>query len=172
MLAADSIPTPSKEEDHVAVSRREFLKTGTMVSLSAVIPLNSVVSVFGQASGSEQMGLFKVPAESQADERLTEENFSRYLNSRFRVYTSPLTAINLELINVKHLDSTSTKHAAKTAKLDSFSVLFRGPRTTALESRTYRINHDQMGTFEVFISPVNDRKKERLYEAVFNRLRS
>ena len=156
----------------MAVSRRKFLKAGTMVSLSAVIPLKSVVSVFGQQSGTDQQGLFKVPDEIQADERLTEETFSRYLNSTFRINTSPLTEINLELINVKHWDSTSSEHAANAAKLDSFSVLFRGPRRTALESKTYRISHDQMGTFDLFISPVNDRKKERLYQAVFNRFRS
>ena len=154
------------------VSRRRFLKVGTMVSLSAVVPLKSVLTVFGQQAGTEQQGLFKVPDEIQVDERLTEETFSRYLNSQFRLYTSPLTAINLELINVKHWDSTSTEHAAKAAKLDSFSVLFRGPRRTALESKTYRITHDQMGTFDLFISPVNDRKNERLYQAVFNRFRS
>lgn len=156
----------------MAVSRRKFLKAGTMVSLSAVIPLKSVVSVFGQQAGAEPDGLFKVPAESQADERLTEENFSRYLYSKFLIYTSPLTAISLQLIDVKRRDPTSTTHEAKAPKLDSFSVLFRGPRRTALESRTYRITHDQMGTFDLFISPVNDRKKERLYEAVFNRFQS
>jgi hypothetical protein len=156
----------------VAVSRRKFLKAGTMVSLSAVIPLKSVVSVFGPQAGTDQEGLFKVPAESQADERLTEETFSRYLNTKFFIYTSPLTAISLELIQVKTWDPTSTEKAAKAATLDSFSVLFRGPRKTALESRTYRITHDQMGTFDLFISPVNDRKKERLYQAVFNRFQS
>jgi len=143
-----------------------------MVSLSAVIPLNNVLRVFGQQAGTEQMGLFKVPEGSQLDDRLTEENFSRYVYTKFRIYTSPLTAINLELINVKRWDPTSTEHAARAAKLDSFSVLFRGPRRTALESRTYRITHDQMGTFDLFISPVNDRKKQRLYQAVFNRFRS
>jgi len=172
MLATQVNSNAGKEEDHVAVSRRKFLRAGTMVSLSAIIPLKSVISVFAQQSGTDGQGPFKVPAESQADDRLTEENFSRYLYSKFLIYTSPLTAISLELINVKHWDSTSTKHATEAAKLDSFSVLFRGPRKTALESRTYRITHDQMGTFDIFISPVNDPKKERLYQAVFNRLRS
>ena len=41
----------------MAVSRREFLKTGTMISVSAIIPLESVVSVFGQQAGSNQDGL-------------------------------------------------------------------------------------------------------------------
>ena len=172
MLAARVNSNAGKEEDQVAVSRRSFLKAGTMVSLAAVIPLNCIVNVFGQQAGPAQEGLFKIPAESQADERLTEETFSRYLNTKFLIYTSPLTAIGLELIEVKQWDATSTKKAETAAKLDSFSVLFRGPRKTALESRTYRISHDQIGTFDLFISPVNDRKKERLYQAVFNRFRS
>jgi hypothetical protein len=172
MLAAQVNSNAGKEEDHVAVSRRRFLKAGTMVSLSAVIPLKSVISVLGQQAGADRQGFFKVPDESQADERLTEETFSRYLNTKFLFYTSPLTAIGLELIQVKQWDPTSTEKSANAAKLDSFSVLFRGPRKTALESRTYRITHDQMGTFDLFISPVNDPKKVRLYQAVFNRLRS
>ena len=154
----------------MAVSRRKFLKAGTIVSVSAIIPLESVVSVFGQQAGPNEDGLFKVPIESGNDERLTEENFSRYLYSTFRIYTSPLTGISLQLVNVRRSEIASEKHA-RSAKVDSFSVLFRGPQKSALESRTYRITHDQMGTFDLFISAVNDDKKERLYEAVFNRFR-
>jgi hypothetical protein len=160
--------TPFKEEDHVAVSRRQFLKAGTMISVSAIIPLENVVNVFGQQAGSNQDGLFKIPIESRIDERLTEDAFSRHLYSTFRIYTSLLTAIDLQLVNVKRRETTSAKHA-RPAKVDSFSVLFRGPQKSALESRIYRITHDQMGTFDLFISAVNDSKNERLYEAVFNR---
>lgn len=143
-----------------------------MVSLSAVIPLQGVVSVLGKQVGSGQEGLFKIPADIQVDERLTQENFSKYLYSTFRIHTSPLTAINLQLIDVKQSDPASTKRTKMAAKLDSFSVLFRGPRNISLESMTYRITHDQMGTFDLFISPVNDRKTQRVYQAVFNRFRS
>ena len=154
----------------MAVSRRKFLKAGTIVSVAAIIPLESVVSVFGQQAGSNQDGFFKVPIESEIDERLTEEAFSRQLYSTFRIYTTLLTAIDLQLVNVKRREITSAKHA-ESAKVDSFSVLFRGPQKSAVESRTYRITHDQMGTFDLFISAVNDGEKEKLYAAVFNRFR-
>jgi hypothetical protein len=140
-----------------------------MISVSAIIPLETVTSVFGQHSGANQDGLFKVPIESRIDEQLTEDTFSRHLYSTFRIYTTPLTSIDLELVNVQRREITSAKHA-RSAKVDAFSVLFRGPQKFVLESRTYRITHDQMGTFDLFISSVNDGKKERLYEAVFNRL--
>lgn len=156
----------------MALSRRRFLRAGTMVSLSAVIPLKGVVSVLAQETGANPEVLFQIPAESIPDDRLTEEAFSRHVYSKFRVYTSLLTAIELDLIDVKRGDTPSAKQAPRPAKLlDSFSVIFRGPRNAALESKTYRITHDQMGTFDLFISPINDRKKERLYQAVFNRFR-
>jgi len=132
-----------------------------------VIP---VKSIFGQIEAG-QRELFKVPPESDADQlsSLTEETFSLYVNTRFRIYTSPLTAINLELIKVKRWERPSQQQSASAPQLDCFSVVFRGPRKIALESGTYKVEHYQMGSFDLFISPVNDRKKRR-YQAVFNRL--
>jgi hypothetical protein len=161
----------------VGVSRRRFLKTGTMVSLSAAVTMNSVVSAFArQSGGPDREGLFNVPDGNDADGRLTEEVFSRYVNTQFLIYTSPLTAINLELVKVKRWETKAARAASevgvKSPELDCFSVLFRGPLRIALESKIYKITHDQMGTFDLFISPVNESKKERLYQAVFNRLRS
>lgn len=153
----------------MTVSRRKFLKTGTMVGLAAVIPMKSA---FAQTEAGKQE-LFKVPAESQADlldRFLNEETFSLYVNTRFRVHTSPFTAINLELINVKRWEQSSKAPSAGSAKLDCFSVVFRGPRNVVLESRTYRVDHDQMGSFDLFIAPVDDHKKLRRYQAVFNRV--
>jgi len=160
----------------VAISRRKFLKAGTMVSLSAVISTNSVIDALGQETEPAQKGLFKIPEGNDTDERLTEETFARYVNTQFLIYTSPFTAIKLELIKVSRWEPNSTKAAAKltvkTPDIDSFSILFRGPRKTELGSKIYKITHDQMGTFDLFISPVGDRKNERLYQAVFNRFRS
>jgi hypothetical protein len=153
----------------MTVSRRKFLKAGTMLSLSAVIPLKSA---FAQQQSAERNELFKVPDDLQADQfdRFTEESFSRYLNTQFRVYTSPLTAVSFELIKVKRWERSPDEKSAHNTKLDCFSVVFRGPRNVALESGTYKVEHDQMGTFELFISPVDERKKQRRYQAVFNHL--
>lgn len=155
-------------------SRREFLRVGTRASLFAVISVKSVVSVFGQQAESERRDLFRIPIESQTDplNALTEETLLGYLNTRFRVHTSSGTAINLVLIKVTGWQPTPAARAINAADLECFSALFRGPRLRAIESGTYKITHDQLGEFEFFITPVNDHKKEQLYEAVFNRLRS
>jgi len=151
----------------VTVSRRQFLSTGTLVSLSAVIPRHGIISVFAQQPDAGQHGHFKVPPGIQPDERLTEENFSRYLYSEFRFSTAPFTAVSFRLVNVKRWAPDTPQ--PQTTRLDSFSVFFKGPKKTALESKTYRVTHDWMGTFDLFISPVNDRKTQRVYQAVFNR---
>lgn len=142
-----------------------------MAGLSATTMLKGAARVFGQQTDGAQPGLFKPPVESQTElTHLTEANFSLYLHTKFRISTSPLTAINLELIKVTRREASSSLKSAKTPKLDCFSVIFRGPNNIALESRTYRVVHDQMGAFDLFIAPVDDRKKQRRYQAVFNRV--
>lgn len=156
----------------MTVSRRKFVKAGAMMSLSAVTALRGATNVFGQQTDISTPGLFKIPDESQTEIiSLSEETFSRYVGTSFRIYTSPLTAINLELIKVSRRDSTSPEKSAKTPEVDCFSVVFRGPRKLALESRTYRVEHGQMGVFDLFIAPVDDHKKQRRYQAVFNRVK-
>lgn len=142
-----------------------------MLSLSAVIPVQSVVSVLAMQDGTDR-GAFKIPAEALSDERLTQENFAKYLYSTFRIETSPFTSIVLQLIDVKDGNSASTKQAGKKTERESFSVIFLGPRRVSLESKTYTFTHDQMGTFDLFITPVDSRKKQRTYQAVFSRFRS
>jgi hypothetical protein len=133
--------------------------------------MQGIISVFAQEPDTVQHRQFKVPPEIVPDERLTEENFSKYLYSEFRFSTSPFTAVSLQLVNVKRWEAQDTPQAQK-IPLDSFSVLFKCPPKTALESKIYQVTHDGMGTFELFISPVNDRKTQRIYQAVFNRFRS
>ena len=155
------------------VARRDFLRAGTMLSLSAVIPMQGVVSVLAMQDATDR-GAFKIPVEALPDERLTQENFGRHLYSTFRIVTSPFTSIDLQLIDVKdgNSASASAKQAGKKAERESFSVIFLGPRRVSLESKTYTFTHDQMGTFDLFISPVDDTKKQRTYQAVFSRFRS
>jgi uncharacterized protein DUF6916 len=155
-------------------SRREFLRVGTVAGLFAAISLKSVVSVLGQQAGSERTALFTIPVESQGDplDSLTEEVLSGHLNTMFQVHTSSGRAITLKLIKVTGWQPASAATAANSPALECFSALFRGPRSRALESGRYLITHDQLGIFELFITPVNDHSKDRFYEAVFNRLRS
>ena len=160
----------------MTVSRRKFVKAGAMMGLSAAAALKGATTVFGQQADGAQSGLFRIPDDSQAEMiyRLSEDTFSRYIGTTFRIRTSPFTAINLELIKVTRRESSApdSEKPAKVPEVDCFSVMFRGPRKLPLESRTYRFEHDQMGAFDLFIVPVDDHKKQRHYQAVFNRVKN
>jgi hypothetical protein len=164
-------PILSKEprRKDMTVSRRKFVKATAMMGISAVTVLKGAGRVLGQQKSYEREELFRVPDESQPDFRLTEETFSQYINTKFRIYTAHLGAVDLELISVRRRAQSSSVKSS-TAPTNCFSVVFRGPRRWALESKTYRVEHDQMGVFDLFIAPVNDHKKQRHYEAVFNLL--
>ena len=159
----------------MVVSRRSFIKAGTLSGVSAIISFESVVTALGQESSARQEDLFRIPDGIRSDEQLSEETFLRYIDTQFLVYTSPFTAVKLRLVGVNRWEPSSATaldgRKTNSPERDSFSVMFRGPIKSLLESRTYRITHDQMGTFDLFISPVNDRKKDRIYQAVFNRIK-
>jgi hypothetical protein len=53
---------------------------------------------------------------------------------------------------------------------ESFSLLFRGRRTTGVDGGIYRLEHPRMGSFELFLSPVGRGVKGLNLEAVINRI--
>lgn len=155
----------------MSLSRRRFVRSAVLTGISTVTAAKGVRDVFGKHGSAEPKALFGATVGSQTGTRLNEATFSQHLNTTFRISKSPLKAVNMELIRVSRRTPPSSLKAAKTPVLDCYSVVFRGPRRTALESGTYPLEHDQMGAFELFISPVSDHTKQRRYEAVFNHLK-
>lgn len=53
---------------------------------------------------------------------------------------------------------------------EKFSLIFSGPKTPLLAQRIYRLEHLQIGRFEIFLVPIVTRADDRQhYQAVFNR---
>ncbi len=48
-----------------------------------------------------------------------------------------------------------------------FSVVFRGPLSPILPQATYRLEHDGLGTLDLFIVPLGPERDAMRYEAVF-----
>ena len=93
---------------------------------------------------------------------LTEAEFSKHVNTKFRVASDD--PVELELTEVKGY--LSQAHEAD--GMERFSRFFRGPADRYLEQKTYSIEHEQIGAFELFLVPVSGDVKEFRYEAVFN----
>ena len=93
---------------------------------------------------------------------LTEKEFSKHVNTKFRVAVEP--PVELELIEVKGYLSKPDEESG----MERFSAFFNGPSERFLAQQTYSFEHDQMGAFVLFLVPVKQDQNGFRYEAVFN----
>lgn len=95
---------------------------------------------------------------------LTEKEFSQHLNTKFQVQLDDQPEVELELTRVKQYFPLESEQAG----MERFSVFFTGPPNNYLPQRAYRLKHDQMGEFEIFLVPITSDANGFYYEAVFN----
>jgi len=95
------------------------------------------------------------------DNALTADEFASQVNSRFRLIAGPESAMDVELIEFTA--------GSKSAHQEAFSIVFRAPVEAPLEQRIYRLEHESMGAFELFLVPIGKSPEGVSYEAVFNR---
>jgi hypothetical protein len=96
----------------------------------------------------------------------TETEFSKHVNTKFRVALEE--PIELELTEVKGYLSPAQEQTG----MERFSAFFLGPADRYLTQKVYSLDHEQMGTFELFLVPVSRDKAGYRYEAVFNYFKS
>jgi hypothetical protein len=97
-------------------------------------------------------------------EKLTEEVFARQLNSKFRVRADTPRPVELELVEVQSWRSAPSEQGG----MERFSLFFTGPADILLPQRSYTLEHEQLGTLDIFLVPVVNQEKGLRYEAVFN----
>jgi Domain of unknown function (DUF6916) len=92
-------------------------------------------------------------------ENFTVGTFSGYLGNSFRVHHDESSTLNLELVSATELNEGSER---------PFSIVFRGPRDALLPQRIYRMEHEEIGAFDIFLVPIGPDEEGLLYEAIFN----
>jgi hypothetical protein len=90
---------------------------------------------------------------------LNSKRFADYLHTRFAVEDA-----SLELLEVKEGNYSP--------ELEHFAILFRGPLAPFLPQRTYRVEHEKLGSLDIFLVPLGPDEEGMQYEAVFNRIRA
>ena len=95
---------------------------------------------------------------------LTKAEFSRHLNTTFHLMLEPERQVDLELTEVKGYLGGPRDQTG----MERFSLFFAGPGDVKLEQSTYRLQHDGMGEFEIFLVPIGRSEHGFRYEAVFN----
>ena len=146
------------------MTRGDFLKTAVAGVGAAV----SGMAAFGSdaVQPTDRLGNLDHLSPAERNRRLAElldkNAFSKHLNSTFRVSakTSP-TVLDMKLTEVCEGRSSEV--------CEQFSVIFSGPQEPLLEQSTYCVEHSAMGSFDLFIVPIQSDESGSVYEAVFNR---
>ncbi len=92
-------------------------------------------------------------------ESFTVQTFSRHLGSTFRIHPDASSSLGFELISATRLGEGSAGRP--------FSIVFRGPGDVLLPQRIYRMEHEEIGVFDLFLVPIGPDEEGLRYEAVF-----
>ncbi|MEP6848645.1 MAG: hypothetical protein ABI999_07300 [Acidobacteriota bacterium] len=94
----------------------------------------------------------------------TKDQFFSELNSQFRARLGDGPAFDLTLVD-SHVQLS-------TASQECFTLLFRAPLDSEPVQSIYRLDHENLGTMEIFLVPVKKDDEGLYYEAVFNKMLS
>jgi uncharacterized protein DUF6916 len=100
-------------------------------------------------------------------EELTFAKFSDLLNATFRVHLDQSNVVQFKLVAAT---PQKPRAAGAGSEPESFSLVFTGPADRLLPQQIYPFEHDQIGSFDLFIVPIGKDVKGFRYEAVFNRV--
>ena len=93
----------------------------------------------------------------------TASYFERHLGLRFRLHADDV--VDVELLEVDEV-GVGSGAPPQTARAP-FSIVFLGPRDPILPQRIYRLEHDELGTLDLFLVPIGRDDAGVRYEAVF-----
>jgi hypothetical protein len=95
--------------------------------------------------------------------QLNAKIFAAQLHTKFKVQDGGGPFLEVELVEV--LEPQSPPH------VELFILHFRGPRAPCLDQRIHHFEHEVLGVFDVFLTPIAADEKSTDYEIIFHRLR-
>lgn len=98
--------------------------------------------------------------------QLTENEFSKHVNTKFNVNAEAPQPIELELVEVKSYENKDK--SGEQSGMERFSVYFKGPSNPFLQQATYSLLHERLGEVVLFLVPIAQDENGFRYEAVFN----
>jgi len=95
--------------------------------------------------------------------KLVQPMFDPLVGTEFRIATGGLQAVPVELVGSTALTPAATRDDLP-IRTDPFSLVFKGSHDLDLEQRIYELEHEDLGSLELFLVPVGFGE----YEAVIN----
>jgi hypothetical protein len=98
---------------------------------------------------------------------LTAASFAEHLATVFRLHAGG-ESLPLELVEVQRASHAGNPAAVGPAgRREPFNLVFRGPRSPWAPQGIHRLEHDQLGTLDLFLVPLGPDAVGMRYEAVF-----
>lgn len=91
---------------------------------------------------------------------LEKATFADKLRTKFRLRLNDTKAIELELTELQEGESYPGQ--------EQFSLMFKGPAEVYLPQSIYPLEHEEMGTIELFLVPIGREPDGFIYEAAFS----
>ena len=110
-----------------------------------------------------------IPMNVRPLEQLTHTDFSKAVNSRFRVWIDSQDSLEFELFEVT-TPRITVAGVPKKSTYENFALHFRGPVDRPLPQRIYCFESVILGRFELFVVPTGQDTAGIQYQATFNRL--
>ena len=105
-------------------------------------------------------------------ESFTTATFAGRVGETFRILPDGQPPVGAALASVTPLGGSATGSSVEgrtNGRQQAFSLVFRAPRGVLLPQRTYRMEHDALGAFDLFLVPIGPEGggDAMRYEAVF-----
>ena len=148
----------------MAVNRRKFLKTGSIVAIAASLPIKVAANAL-EKTNKPTNAVATPPPPVSAIPGFSMESFAKHLNSKFIVSDSNAKRTVMKLTEIKNWkkDSNNTRG-------ECFSLVFSTMNRNELRQNTYAFQHRTLGSFELLVVPAGKNGNTYHYEALFNRL--
>jgi Domain of unknown function (DUF6916) len=148
----------------MVVSRRSFMKRGSLVFLATGISLGSADRIFAHDTDFKYE---PVQDDDPAPFNYAKATFLPHVSTVFRIfYADSSKILTTTLVSVSDIGPVPDR--PETGR-ESFVLKFRGTETL-LRQNTYRIEHAVLGRFELFLVPAGKNKQGCYCLAVINRL--
>ncbi|MGH9933365.1 MAG: DUF6916 family protein [Pyrinomonadaceae bacterium] len=158
----------------MAMSRRFFLKSGTLTAIAAGVALRPNLLAFGQKGAQATSLGYQIPikAQQRPSYMFTRATFDPYVGGIFQAPDARGRMVSLRLLSAtSSKPSAGTKiSTAKAVETDSFSLMFKAARLLPDSKSTHTISHPSLGKFDLFLTPHSQADGVMLYEAVFNHI--
>lgn len=97
---------------------------------------------------------------------LTSDDFQPFLKRTFQVFPEGFDPLSWTLVDVRELRSSPVKEEGSARP--AFSIVFQGPVEPVIPQGIYKIQHEEMGSLELFLVPIGPSTDGGMqYEAIF-----